>query len=198
MIATGSLTLSVELFSLVSAGLGFIVDVILLNVWGISVLFPRVKKVAFGLCGGLICVNGCYGFVTWILLIIKRSRIKDPLGVGNGLGRDGIIAVGLTCWAIVLLAQVLPLIMALTSLDWIHHYPCDTNVQKDLSIRSNPIVRLQRVKSLKLRNSNATRNNPSPTQNKFTLRLFASTYSIMDSLLSSNSSNNAIYSNSEQ
>src|SRR5271170_737599 len=104
LIAMGSMTLMTELLSLICAALALIVSVILLCSWAVScMLSNRWRKVTFGVCGGLLGVDAIFGFATWIVLIIDRRDLSDPLGSSSViLGRERIIAAGFVCWVFLL------------------------------------------------------------------------------------------------
>ena len=52
-------------------------------------------------------VDAIFGFATWIILIIDRRSLLDPLGSsGVILARERIIAVGFACWVFLLMTQV--------------------------------------------------------------------------------------------
>ena len=108
----GSLTLVTQLFSLICAASVLVVGVLLLGVWvTTSILSHRWRGIAFGVCGVIVAIDGCFGFVAWIVMIVKREDIRDPLDSLSGvmLGRERIIAVGFACWVLVLMTQVYPL-----------------------------------------------------------------------------------------
>ena len=112
----GALTSITELMSLIFAGLVLAVSFMLLGVWGMSfMLASRWRSLLFAIGGILLLMNGCYGIVTWILLVVKHDEIRDPLDSvgGNILGRERIIAAGFTCWVVVLILQVLILLPCL-------------------------------------------------------------------------------------
>jgi hypothetical protein len=112
LMAMGAMTLLTELLSLVCAALVLIVSVLLLGLWATAaVMSSRSRKIALGVCGGIVGIDGCFGFATWIVLIVKRQDIRDPLDSLSGvaLGRERIIAIGFACWVLVLMTQVHPL-----------------------------------------------------------------------------------------
>lgn len=105
----GATTLVTELLSLICAALALIAGVILIGLWAMSCLFsPRWKTISLGICGALVAFNACYGLATWIIVIIERGSLHDPLDSSSGiiLGRERIIAAGFACWVLVLLTQV--------------------------------------------------------------------------------------------
>ena len=108
LIAMGAMTLTTELLSLICAALVLIVSVILLCSWAVSCMMStRWRKATFGVCGGLVGVDAIFGFATWIILIIDRRSLLDPLGSsGVILARERIIAVGFACWVFLLMTQV--------------------------------------------------------------------------------------------
>ena len=111
LIAMGAMTLVTELLSLLCAALVLIVSVLILGLWATATLMStRSKRIAFGVCGGIVGIDGCFGFATWIVLIVKRQDIRDPLDSLSGvaLGRERIIAIGFACWVLVLMTQVYP------------------------------------------------------------------------------------------
>jgi hypothetical protein len=109
LIAMGAMTLTTELLSLICAALVLIVSVILLCSWAVSSMMSnRWRKATFGVCGGLVGVDAIFGFATWIILIIDRRSLSDPLGSsGVILARERIIAAGFACWVFLLMTQVL-------------------------------------------------------------------------------------------
>ena len=105
----GTLTFATELTSLITAALVLIVSVGLLGLWGmLCILSPKWKTISFSIGGILVMIDGCYGLATWIILIIKRQAIRDPLESVSGyiLGRERIIAAGFACWIFLLMLQV--------------------------------------------------------------------------------------------
>src|SRR5271169_4819527 len=111
LIAMGAMTLTTELLSLICAALVLIVSVILLCSWAVSCMISnRWRKATFGVCGALIGVDVIFGFATWIILIIDRRSISDPLASSSViLARERIIAAGFACWAFLLITQVSPI-----------------------------------------------------------------------------------------
>ena len=102
-------TLLTELMALVSAAVVLIGTACLLGLWGLtSVLTSRWKKISFVICGSVVVVAGVFGFASWIVLIIERNNILDPLDSLSGvaLGRDRIIAAGFACWTFFFIIQV--------------------------------------------------------------------------------------------
>lgn len=98
-----------ELMSLVSAAVVIIGTACLLGLWGlISVLTTHWKKIWFIICGSVIGVAGLFSFASWIVIIIERNSILDPLDSLNGvvLARDRIIAAGFACWTFLFIIQV--------------------------------------------------------------------------------------------
>ena len=91
LLAMGSMTLLMELFSLICAVVVLVVGVLLLGLWTtVSVLSHRWRKVAFFSCAAVVGVNAFFGLTTWVLMIIKRADIRDPLDSLSGvtLGRN--------------------------------------------------------------------------------------------------------------
>ena len=99
----GAQTLLTELLSLISAALLLVVGVILLGLWAsVCLLSRRGLKITFGVCGGLVGVNGVFGLAAWIILIVDRRQIPDAVL----LSTETVIAVGFACWGVVLCTQV--------------------------------------------------------------------------------------------
>ena len=110
LLAIGSTTLVIELLSLLSAALVLIVGVILIGLWAMSCfLSTRWRYISFGICAGLVAVNAIFGLATWIVMIVERGSLHDPLDSRSPLfGRERIIFAGFACWVLVLLVQVCP------------------------------------------------------------------------------------------
>ena len=107
----GAMTMTTLLLPLICSALVLIVNVLLLGVWAtVSVLSSRWRKIAFGVSGGIIVLDGFYGFATWIVLVLQRGDIRDPLDSLSGfmLGRERIIAAGFACWVLMTVCQVIP------------------------------------------------------------------------------------------
>ena len=123
LIAMGSMTLVIELLSLLSAALVLIVGVISIGLWPISCIFStRWRNICFGICAGLVALNACFGCATWIVMIVERGSLHDPLDSQSAIfGREKIIIVGFACWGLVLLTQVYSHTMKLTE-DCVHYY----------------------------------------------------------------------------
>lgn len=104
----GSMTLVIELLSLLSAALVLIVGVMLIGLWAISCTFStRWRNMSFAICAGLLALNTCFGFAAWIVIIIERGTLHNPLDSRTAIfGREKIIAAGFACWGLVLLTQV--------------------------------------------------------------------------------------------
>lgn len=101
--------MAIELLSLLSAASVLVVGVILIGLWSISCVFStRWRKICFGICSGLLALNACFGFAAWIVMIVERRTLHDPLDSRTAIfGRERIIAAGFASWGLVLLAQVL-------------------------------------------------------------------------------------------
>jgi hypothetical protein len=105
----GAMTLVTELLSLISGALALVVGGTLIGSWAMLGLFPtRWKTILYGICIGLVVLNACFGLTTWIIIIIERANIQDPLDSSTSLilGRERIIATGFACWVLILLTQV--------------------------------------------------------------------------------------------
>lgn len=133
----GSLTLLMELFSLICAAVVLIVGVLLLGLWTTSsVLSVRWRTIAYILCGTTVGINALFGLTTWVLIIVKRVDIRDPLDSLGGvtLGRERIIAIGFACWVFLLMSQVLFILLFL--LNFNHSYlPLSIHLSSDVNNR---------------------------------------------------------------
>lgn len=145
----------------------------------------RWKNICFGICAGLVALNACFGFATWIVMIVERGSLHDPLDAGSVIfGKERIIIVGFACWGLVLLTQVRSHTMKLTT-DCIHYNSRHTYFSSKIRpINTSTLVSviITGPKSLQLCNSNEASNNPSSSFNFLprTIATFPSTNTIMD------------------
>jgi hypothetical protein len=105
----GAETLATLLLSLICAALVLVVNVVLFAVWGtLSLLSSQRTKLVLSATGVIVGVDGLYGFATWVVLVLKRGDIRDPLDSLSGmlLSRERIISAGFACWVLMTICQV--------------------------------------------------------------------------------------------
>src|SRR5438045_4127532 len=98
LLCMGTRDASVVLVLLLAcAVLVLFVSVLLLGTWAVGLMFSdRWRKTIVFLCTTALVIDGGCGAASWIVLVLKRDEVRDPLDSlgGVALGRERIIAAG--------------------------------------------------------------------------------------------------------
>jgi hypothetical protein len=89
------------------AGFGVVTNVSLLGLWAVR---GTTRRIVMWGCAMILTLDGTFGFTSWIVVVLRRGEIRDPLdSLGQVmLGRPNVIAAGFACWVLLLICQVLP------------------------------------------------------------------------------------------